>query len=79
HIKIIGYDLLPKNINFLNKGFISFLINQNPEGQGYWGVHYLAKHIVFNKDVPPLKYLPLDVVTKENLAYFTNEEELLHI
>ncbi len=78
-IKIIGYDLLPKNIQFLNRGFISFLINQNPKGQGYWGIHYLAKHLVFKKPVPPLKYLPLDVVTKENLSYYTAEEESLEI
>jgi len=78
-IKIIGYDLLPKNINFLNKGLISFLINQNPKGQGYWGIHYLAKHLVFKKPVPPLKYLPLDVVTKENSIYYTTEEEALDI
>ncbi|MDB5117313.1 MAG: LacI family transcriptional regulator [Mucilaginibacter sp.] len=78
-IKIIGYDLLPKNIHFLNKGFISFLINQNPKGQGYWGVRYLAKHVVFKKPVPQLKYLPLDVVTKENLNYYTDEEESVDI
>ncbi|MDB5011146.1 MAG: malR [Mucilaginibacter sp.] len=78
HIKIIGYDLLPKNIQFLNKGAINFLINQNPRGQGYWGIHYLAKHLVFKKEVPLLKYLPLDIVTKENLNYFTAEEETIY-
>jgi LacI family transcriptional regulator len=79
NIKIIGYDLLPKNINFLNRGFISFLINQNPKGQGYWGIHYLARHLVFKKEVPTLKYLPLDVVTKENLSYYIGEEESIEI
>jgi LacI family transcriptional regulator len=79
NIKIIGYDLLPKNIYFLNKGFVSFLINQNPTGQGYWGMHYLAKHLVFKQQVPQLKYLPLDVVTKENLLYYTDEDELIGI
>jgi LacI family transcriptional regulator len=78
-IKVIGYDLLPKNIQFLNKGAISFLINQNPKGQGYWGIHYLARHLVFKKEVPHFKYLPLDVVTKENLEYYTTDEETLDI
>lgn len=71
-IKIVGYDLLPKNIQYLNNGFISFLINQNPKGQGYWGVHHLADHIVFKKEVNSLKYLPLDIVTKENVNYFVD-------
>ncbi len=73
-IKIVGYDLLPKNIHYLNNGFISFLINQNPKGQGYWGIHQLADHLVFKKEVSPLKYLPLDIVTKENVNYFVDLE-----
>ncbi len=71
-IRIVGYDLLPKNIHYLNNGFISFLINQNPKGQGYWGIHQLADHLVFKKEVTALKYLPLDIVTKENVNYFVD-------
>src|SRR5690606_30871288 len=59
-IKIVGYDLLPKNIHYLNNGYINFLINQNPKGQGYWGVSLLADHLIFKKEVPLLKHLPLD-------------------
>ncbi|MGB4400505.1 MAG: substrate-binding domain-containing protein [Daejeonella sp.] len=70
--KIVGYDLLPKNIHYLNNGFISFLINQNPKGQGYWGIHQLADHLIFKKEVSALKYLPLDIVTKENVNYFVD-------
>jgi LacI family transcriptional regulator len=74
HIHIIGYDLLPANLHFLNKGAISFLINQNPKGQGYWGIHQLSDYLVFKKEVPILKYLPLDIITKENLNYYIDEE-----
>ncbi|MDB5141820.1 MAG: substrate-binding protein [Mucilaginibacter sp.] len=73
-IKLVGYDLLPKNIDYLNKGAISFLINQNPKGQGYWGIHQLVNHLVFKKTIPVLKYLPLDVVTRENAAYYISDE-----
>ena len=75
NIKIVGYDLLPKNVHFLNTGNISFLINQNPKGQGFWGIHQLANYLVFKKDVPVFKYLPLDIVTKENVNYFIDEDE----
>lgn len=75
HIKVVGHDLLPENIKHLESGRISFLINQNPEGQGYWGVHQLANHLVFKKEVPALKYLPLDIVTRENVAYFQEAGE----
>ncbi|WP_423149362.1 substrate-binding domain-containing protein [Rubrolithibacter danxiaensis] len=73
-IRIIGYDLLPKNLHFLDKGLISFLINQNPKGQGYWGIHQLTEHLVFKKEVPVLKYLPLDIVTKENVNYYIDDD-----
>ena len=75
NIKLIGYDLIPPNLHYLNKGNISFLINQNPKGQGYWGIYQLAEHLVFKKEVPILKYLPLDIVTKENLNYFLDEKD----
>jgi LacI family transcriptional regulator len=73
HIKIIGYDLLKKNLHYLNKDAISFLINQNPEGQGFWGINLLTDFLVFKKEVPILKYLPLDIVTKENLNYYLKD------
>jgi LacI family transcriptional regulator len=75
HIKLIGYDLVPPNLHYLEKGNISFLINQNPKGQGYWGIYQLAEHLVFKKEVPILKYLPLDIVTRENLNYFLDEKD----
>jgi LacI family transcriptional regulator len=71
---IVGYDLLPQNLYYLNKGSISFLINQNPKGQGYWGINQLVDHLVFKKEVAPIKFLPLDIVTKENLNYYIDED-----
>jgi LacI family transcriptional regulator len=68
-IKIIGYDLLPQNIEWMRKGSITFLINQNPKGQGYWGIYELVNHLVFKKKVNKIKFLPLDIVTFENMGY----------
>jgi len=69
-IKLIGYDLLAPNLEYLNKETIHFLINQNPLGQGYWGIHQLANHLIFKQEVAPIKFLPLDIITKENLDYY---------
>ena len=76
-IKIVGYDLIPKNLDYLNSGFISFLINQNPKGQGYFGISLLVDFLVFKKNIPALKFLPLDIVTKENLNYYVDEEDFV--
>jgi LacI family transcriptional regulator len=69
-IRLVGYDLLEKNIHFLSEGVIDFLINQNPKKQGYRGLYALADLLVFKKEVAPLRYLPLDIITKENLQYY---------
>ena len=66
--------MLPKNIKLLNNGMISFLINQNPKGQGYWGISHLVDALIFKKEVPVFKYLPLDIVTKENLNYYIDTD-----
>ena len=72
-IRLVGYDLLEKNIHFLHENIIDFLINQNPKKQGYRGIYALADLLVFKKEVPPLKYLPLDIITKENLQYYVDK------
>jgi LacI family transcriptional regulator len=53
NIRLVGYDLTERNIAFLEEGSIDFIINQNPQGQGYWGATYLADHLVFKKKVAP--------------------------
>lgn len=74
-IKIIGYDLLPKNLHYLKQNTISFLINQNRKRQGFWALQILADKLIFNKDVPLLKYLPLDIITNENVSYFIEDDK----
>lgn len=70
HIKIVGYDLVPRNVYYIRKGIISFVINQHPRGQGYRAVLQLADHLIFKKTVTAQKLLPLDIITKENLDCF---------
>ncbi|UOR06101.1 substrate-binding domain-containing protein [Hymenobacter aerilatus] len=72
-IRLVGYDLLEENIHYLQEGTIDFLINQNPKEQGYYGLYALADQLIFKKEVPPLKYLPLDIIAKENLHYYVEK------
>ena len=72
-IRLVGYDLLEKNLHFLNEGIIDFLINQNPKKQGHRGIFALADRLVFKKEVQPVKYLPLDIITKENIEYYVDK------
>ncbi len=73
NVKLIGYDLLDENINFLNEGKIHFLINQNPKGQTYFSLANLVEHFLFNKDIPKQKLLPIDIVNSENFSSYMDK------
>ncbi|WP_317128125.1 LacI family DNA-binding transcriptional regulator [Flavobacterium sp. 245] len=70
-VRIIGFDLLKDNIEYLNKGIIDFLINQRPEEQGYMGINYLYKKLVLKETVEAVHYIPLEIILKEN--YFPSK------
>lgn len=72
NITIVGYDLLPENIAFLQGGKIDFLIHQKPKRQAYLGIGILAEHFLFNKPIPLQNLLPIDVITSENVMYYTD-------
>jgi LacI family transcriptional regulator, galactose operon repressor len=69
-IRIVGYDLIPKNIEYLKEGKIDFLISQKPEEQGYKGIMSLFNFLLLNKSVESTQYLPIDILTKENIEYY---------
>jgi LacI family transcriptional regulator len=71
-IKLIGYDFLEVNINFLKKGTIDFLICQKPQEQGYMGIMALYSYLVHSLSVAKQQYMPIDIITKENYQYYKN-------
>jgi LacI family transcriptional regulator len=79
HIKIIGYDLLDKNINYLNQNVITFLIHQNPKKQVYLGLTYLVDYFLFDKEIPTKSLLPIDIITAENLETYIEDEPITGI
>jgi LacI family transcriptional regulator len=64
--RVIGFDLTEKNIDFLQKGYIDFLINQNPQKQGYMALNALYKHLVLKQSVDQFQPMPLHIIVKEN-------------
>lgn len=67
---LIGYDLLDRNVACLKEGYTTFLIAQQPEWQGYNGIKALCEFLIFKKEVPCLNYMPIDLVTAENIDYY---------
>ncbi|MBE7177492.1 MAG: substrate-binding domain-containing protein, partial [Mucilaginibacter polytrichastri] len=69
-ISLIGYDFLKKNIRHLGSGDIDFLICQRPQEQGYLGIMALYRHLFRTGTNEPKVYMPIDIITKENYAYY---------
>ncbi|MCD7973688.1 MAG: substrate-binding domain-containing protein [Candidatus Azobacteroides sp.] len=74
HISLVGYDLLDRNVTCLKQGVIHYLIGQRPERQGYIAIKALVKHFVLKQPVKKENFMPMDILTKENIDFFFNPE-----
>ncbi|NIJ51457.1 LacI family DNA-binding transcriptional regulator [Dyadobacter arcticus] len=71
-ISLIGYDFLKENINYLENGLIDFLICHKPEEQGYRGLMSLYETLVLGTRIEKVQFMPIDIITKENQAFYMN-------
>lgn len=70
-IGLIGYDLIPPNRRYLERGVIDFIISQRPELQGYRGIMRLFDAMSGKATGEPQEIMPVDILTAENVAYYT--------
>lgn len=71
--RFMGYDLLERNIACLRRGSIFFLIAQQPALQGMRGIKSLCDSLILKRDVAREHYMPIDLLTKENLEFYETE------
>lgn len=69
-IQIMGYDMVGKNAECLRQGSVSFLIAQHAFLQGYACIDTLFRAIVLKKEVNPVNYMPIELLTKENVDFY---------
>jgi len=72
NIPLVGYDFLKENIDYLKSEVIDFLICHKPEEQGYRGIMTLNQTLVFGTSVEKVHFMPIDIITKENEAFYLN-------
>ncbi|MBX2923457.1 MAG: substrate-binding domain-containing protein [Chitinophagaceae bacterium] len=72
NLRVTGYDFIEENVSFLKKGWIDFLICHKPIEQGYRGIMSLYQHLVLKTEVEKTYYMPVDIVLKENCAFYRN-------
>jgi LacI family transcriptional regulator len=73
NIRLVGYDLLPQSIDYLQREYIDFLISQKPEEQAYLGLNSLFYLVAFNRKPVERQLLPIDIITRENLKYYSTQ------
>ena len=69
-VQIMGYDMVGKNAQCLREGSISFLIAQHAYMQGYDCIDVLFKAIVLKKKITPVNYMPIELLSKENVDFY---------
>ncbi len=70
NVQIMGYDMVAKNAECVRQGSISFLIAQHGYMQGYACLETLFDAIVLKKEVSPVNYMPIEILTKENVEFY---------
>jgi LacI family transcriptional regulator len=73
-LKIVGFDLIDENLKYLHSEDIDFLINQNPHKQGYLAIFNIFNYLIRKSAPKKLQHLPLDVIMKENVTYYTESQ-----
>lgn len=69
---LLGFDYTKENLPYLKDETIDFLICQKPREQGYKGIMALYQHIVHAMPVSKTTFMPIDIITKENAAFYVN-------
>ncbi len=71
-VRLVGYDYLKQNLQYLENGIIDFLICQKPIEQGYRALLTLYDHFVHQIGVEKVQVMPIDIITKENYKFYKN-------
>ncbi len=69
-VRLVGYDLLSESVEYLKRDYIDFLISQKPEEQAFKGLSSLFNLVAFHREPEREQYMPIDIITRENLHYY---------
>lgn len=70
-VRLVGYDVIRRNEEMLRGGVVTALVAQRPVAQGYHGVRTLCEHLTGVGQAAPVNNMPIDILLKENIAYYT--------
>ncbi|WP_290540523.1 LacI family DNA-binding transcriptional regulator [Alistipes sp.] len=71
-VRLVGYDVIRRNGEMLSAGVVTALVAQRPEAQGYRAVMALCEWFVEGRAPARVNNMPIDILLKENIPYYTN-------
>lgn len=69
-VRLVGYDVIPRNEEMLRRGVVTALIAQRPEAQGYYAVRALYEHLTGVSQTEKVNNMPIDILLRENIGYY---------
>lgn len=69
NVKLIGFDINTRNVNALKEGYISHLIAERPEYQGYMAIKAILEYLIYNKKPEVYNYTPIDIIINETVDF----------
>ncbi len=64
---MIGCGVTQKNIEYLKKGYLSFLLSERPDVQGYQSIKYVLEYILYGQHEQIIKHTPIEILIRENI------------
>ena len=69
-VRLVGYDVIPRNEEMLRRGVVTALIAQRPKAQGYYAVRALYEHLTGVSQTEKVNNMPIDILIRENIGYY---------
>lgn len=66
-IRLLGYDLLDRNVDCLRQEEVSYLIAQSPGKQAYYTVRDLCNQLILKQEINRTNFVPIDILIRENI------------
>ena len=63
----------------MKEGNIDSLIGQNPKSQGFLAMRSLIEHLIFKLPIKVENIMPLDIVTKETIDFYSEFKDLVYL
>jgi ribose transport system substrate-binding protein len=68
-VKVFGWDLTAQAVKGIDEGWVAAVVQQSPYGEGKAAVE-AAMTLIGGGTVEPVVYIPIDIVTKDNVDEF---------